>query len=357
MRRVCSYPPRHDYVDRLHGVAVDLVERDEEWPRLPRFWNPAWVAANAHRWDDAHLHFTWEQYPLATVAAVLDAHRAAGRRIVWTAHDLQNPHRRDDRWDGAALALLASRADRVVTLTSGAAIALRERVGVEATVVPHGPLADVDTMHAARSRPRRPGPTRVLLHAKSLRANLDWAAVVLAARVATGRGLDVRVDVDVHDEPAIVAAVRSVAGPGVAVTAHRRRGFRDLCARIAHADAIVLPYRWGTHSGLAELATDLGTTVIASDAGFVGDQVPAVVVARVAGSVDVGLLADAFADVATGAVPAPVAIATRQRDLATFVDAHRWPADPVAASGEGRTSSGAGSRQARAPRRVRLTGR
>lgn len=120
-------------------------------------YDPAWVATHSHDWDLVHLHFTWEQYPVGVLTAVLDAHRRAGRPILWTTHDLRNPHTADSSADELYLRLLADRADAVVTLTPGAATEVRRRFGRHATVTPHGPL--VPTAEATRWRQRRPART------------------------------------------------------------------------------------------------------------------------------------------------------------------------------------------------------
>ena len=41
---------------------------------------------------------------------------------------------------------------------------------------------------------------------------------------------------------------------------------------MAGAELVLLPYRWGTHSGLLEAAHDLGTPVLAPSFGGYGDQ-------------------------------------------------------------------------------------
>lgn len=316
--RVCSYPPRHDYVDRLHGEVATLVRRDEEWPRLPRLWDPGWVRAQASSWDVAHFHFTWEQYEPAMVRAVLRAHRDRGVPIVWTVHDLQNPHRRDIAADEVYLDLLADFADEVVTLTPGAAERVRRRFGRPPLVVAHGPLASVRDMDRARRTGRRRGPRRVLVHGKSLRANLDWQVVVRAAH----RHPELQVLLDVHDEPDVRRRVASAAGSGVRVTLHEPRSFDSLCRRLAGVDALVLPYRWGTHSGLAELATDLAVTVVATDVGHIAEQVPIVPVAVTAARVDPVSLAVAFDAVSTDDVPARVAVRRRVEALGRLRSRH-----------------------------------
>jgi glycosyltransferase involved in cell wall biosynthesis len=328
--RVLSYPPAHDYVDRLHPESARLVHRDEPWPRLDRFYDPAWLEAHRAEWDVAHLHFTWEQHGLTRFAGVLRAHGAADTPLVWTVHDLSNPHTRDHDEDGAYLGFLAERADLVLTLTPGAANEVRGRFGREVRVVAHGPLLDSlaarrwRAQRAQAVRRRRPGePARLLLHAKSLRANLDWRTPVeVVGRMAVA-GARVRLDVLVHDGTPGLAEVRAAAGPGVAVIPHHPLPFSALCRRIAETDALLLPYAWGTHSGLLELATDLGVPVVAGDVGYLREQAPLLPVPVRDGLLDADSLERALVAVSEGAVPEPVPRSRRKRDLDEFRAAHR----------------------------------
>jgi beta-1,4-mannosyltransferase len=326
VRRVLSYPPRHPYVDRLDGAAATLVHRDEQWPLLPSFYDPEWVAAHASGWDLAHLHFTWEQHPLDQVEAVLEAHQAAGRPVVWTVHDLRNPHTSTQREDDAYLAVLAARADAVTTLTPGAASDVSRRFARDAVVLPHGPLLEHHDAARYRERPRPEGPTRVLLHARSLRRNLDVAAVLDAAARAVACGVEVQLVVSVHDDASVRRAVERLLGDhrsGIEVVRHAPWTHPELCAAIADADALVLPYRWGTHSGLVELAADVGTPVIAAAVGFLAEQLPVRSVAAPGGELDVGQLADALRDAAAGDLPAPPSLAERDAARERFLAGHR----------------------------------
>ncbi len=320
--RVLSYPPRHDYVDRLHGRAAQLVHRDQPWPRLPDLYDPAWVAAHTGEWDVAHLHFTWEQHPVEQVAAVLDAHRTAGVPVVWTAHDLRNPHTAGADVDDPYLRLLADRADHVVTLTRGAAAEVARRFGRRPQVIEHGSLVGARPTRPDRAWPSR---VRVLLHAKSLRANLDVAAAIRAAERAVAAGANLELEVAAHDEPAVREQLEQLEpGEGVSVRFHVRWSAGELIAAVAAADALLLPYRWGTHSGMVELAADVGTPVIASDVGYLAEQVRLVSVPVVADAVDVAALTQALRGVAVGAgLPTAPSWGERQRSFARFVAAHR----------------------------------
>lgn len=322
--RVLSHPPVHDYVDRLDGHAARLVHRDEPWPRLPHLYDPDWVRDHVDAWDLVHLHFTWEQHPVEVFDAVLAAHAAAERPIVWTAHDLRNPHQTAPGAEVAHLQVLADRADEVITLTPGAAEEVRIRFGRHARVVPHGPLvpsSDAPRLRTDATGDRRGGPARVLLLAKSLRANLDWRTPLEAAR---SWDPDVVVlQVHLHPDAPARADLQAIAAdaPAVELQVAPRLPAHRLWSRVADADVLLLPYVWGTHSGLLELASDLGTPVVAGDVGHIRDQAPATLIPVHAGRIDPDLLTDAV-DAVLRDPPTPIPIEDRTRALAALRQAH-----------------------------------
>ncbi|AHY46211.1 Hypothetical Protein RradSPS_0928 [Rubrobacter radiotolerans] len=326
--RVLSYPPVHDYVDRLHEESARLVHRDEGWPRLERFYNPDWLAANASGWDLAHLHFTWEQHGPERLRAVLDAHERAGKPVVWTAHDLRNPHTPRAGEDEAYLKLLARRADAVVTLTAGAAAEVCSRYGRSALVIGHGPLLDSSSagrLRGLRERrvSERKGPARVLLLAKSFRRNLDWRTPLRVASDLEGR---VVLDVVAHRRAPEVGELLETVRGTENVSVELRRGpldFGELCRRLALADALLLPYLWGTHSGLLELSTDLGTPVVAASVGYLAEQAPVLSVPGRGERLDAAALREALLAVSRGETPPSVPLAARREALSSLRDAHR----------------------------------
>jgi hypothetical protein len=61
-------------------------------------------------------------------------------------------------------------------------------------------------------------------------------------------------------------------------------------------DVSVLPYRFGTHSGWLEACHDLGTTVVAPDCGYIGEQRPCLLYRHNEQGLDVRSLQNAVAD-------------------------------------------------------------
>lgn len=326
--RVLSYPPVHDYVDRLHPTSAELVHREQPWPQLPDFYDPGWLRRNHDTWDIAHLHFTWEQYRPDRLDEVLREHRRAGTPVVWTVHDLRNPHTPDAEQDRAYLELLAESVDRVITLTDGAADEISRRFGRTAQVIPHGPMLSAPASRRWRQErvrilaDRHPGTWRLLLHLRSIRRNVQWRAPIEVVSELHEDGVPIELDVLVLTDAPRRREVQAAARPGVNVHAHGRLSFEDLTERLVTADALVLPYLWGTHSGMLELATDLEIPVIAGDVGYLDEQAPVWTVPVDGEDLDRDVLAGYLQRIARGDRPPGVATEARERTLSRFRREH-----------------------------------
>ena len=307
---VASVPAGHSYVEHLApldgGGARRLPDPVPE-PGAPagQWWPPAMLEADwvrTHAVDLVHLHFGFDARTVAQLEEWVAVLRRRGTPLVYTLHDLRNPHFHEREGHDRHLDVLVPAADHLVTLTPGAAAEIARRWGREASVVPHPHVAPLDLV----GRPREPRPTfRVGVHLKSLRASMDPAPVlaVLAEVVPDLPGGVLQVDV--HDDvmtgespradPALVAQVEALAEQGrIDLRVH---GFLDdaaLWEHLASLDVSVLPYRFGTHSGWLEACRDLGTTVVAPTCGYFAEQGPVL---------DFGLDEDHFdADSLAGAV-------------------------------------------------------
>lgn len=275
--RIASVPGGHPYVRGL-SVPGDGVTRLPD-PRVPgapstQWWPPAmlepsWLRTHAAEFDVVHVHFGYDDRTPAQLRALVETLRAIGAPLVVTVHDLRNPHHRDPAPHAAALDVLIPAADALLTLTSGAAAAIRARWGRESTVVPHPQVVPDQRIGAAR--PTHAGVV-VGLHAKSVRANADPVPVAraLADVIATLPGVTLRIDA--HDDE----RGRTVAAdlPDLDVHVHRPFSDDELWYYLSGLDVSVLPYRFGTHSGWLEACHDLGTAVVAPDCGFYDQQAP-----------------------------------------------------------------------------------
>lgn len=248
------------------------------WP--PLMLDPAWVARHHREFDACHVHFGFDAIPPDTLAAFaheLDRH---GKPLVYTVHDLRNPHHpRPDAHD-AALDVMVDAAADLITLTEGAAAVIRERWSRSATVLPHPHVVGRKRIE----RPRHDSEQFVVgVHAKSLRANMDPLPVIATLAEAVTAYPDAVLRVNVHDEifepgnhwyaPEIGAAILEFGElPQVEIVVHPYFDDTQLWKYLASLSVSVLPYRFGTHSGWLEACHDLGTAVIAPSCGFYGQQ-------------------------------------------------------------------------------------
>jgi hypothetical protein len=283
--RVASIPAGHTYVRQvLAGPGVHLLP-DPPPPGAAdgRWWPPvmcdaAWVTANADRFDVMHVHFGTESYTTAHLRSLTRALRAAGRPLVYTLHDLENPQLTDQAPHREHLDVLVRAADELVTLTEGAAAAIRRRWGRTAEVIPHPQVLPLDG-HAPAGTPS--GAYVIGTHLRDIRPGTDAVGAVttllaavdcLRARgvAATGR---VQINDRVRDARDQVSALIA-AHPGAELTQTGRLGDDALARSIADLDVAVLPYRTSTHSGWAELCWDLGVPVAGPLVGYASEQHP-----------------------------------------------------------------------------------
>ncbi|WP_197381154.1 glycosyltransferase [Mycolicibacterium mengxianglii] len=292
--RVASVPASHVYVrhlgdlDGADGVVrlPDPVPADGRtvpggwWP--PLMLEPGWVTDNHHRFDVFHVHFGFDAISPQALAEVMQELKMHNKPLVYTVHDLRNPHHHEPVAHRERQDVLVAAASALITLTSGAAQVISQQWGRSATVLPHPHVLDSGRMETPR---RQPEPFVVALHVKSRRANMDPLPVLdtLAEAVAGLPGAVLQINV--HDEvfepgnhwyaPEFGAALLDYGSlPHVRVHVLPYFTEDELWDYLSSVRVSVLPYRFGTHSGWLEACYDLGTEVIAPSCGFYREQRP-----------------------------------------------------------------------------------
>ncbi|TRW82795.1 glycosyltransferase family 4 protein [Mycolicibacterium sp. 018/SC-01/001] len=258
-------------------VPPDADQPGQWWP--PRWLDPRYLLAHIGEIDVLHVHFGFESVAHRDLVAVADVLAAHAVPLVVTVHDLANPHLADQAAHRAKLATLVHRADAVTTLTDGAAREIRERWGVAATVLPHPHLLPLGAVGHVRERRHAP---IIAVHAKFLRANIDpWPVLdALAAEYGSARHVSLRLDLDDNaltspradaDMPGRLAVYRD---RGVDVRVHPPFTDDELVDFLREIDILVLPYRFGTHSGWVEACHDSGVVPVVPDCGHLHEQRP-----------------------------------------------------------------------------------
>ena len=294
---IASVPSGHVYVRHLSplsgGGPERLMDPDPArpgraaasvwWP--PVMLDPDWAAEA--EFDVFHLHFGFDASPPGQLRELVRTLRDRGKPLVFTVHDLRNPHHVDRSLHDGQLDVLVPAADELVTLTPGAAAEIDRRWGRTAQVLPHPHVVDLQVMAVSlRVRPKWPDRRfRVGLHLKSLRPSMDPLRILptLVSTVADldGAVLQVNGHRDVfdpagaHHDAELVAFLRHEERRGrLELAVHDYLSDAALWSYLTSLDVSVLPYRFGTHSGWLEACRDLQTTVVAPSCGFFAEQGP-----------------------------------------------------------------------------------
>lgn len=237
----------------------------------------------------AVLHFHWPAYyylsartPVARAAAVgwyatkVLLARALGYRIVWTVHNLL-PHEGPRRAALLDRRVLVRAAHAVICHCRAAEAELGRTLGRDrgVWVIPHGPLGgpvgDGVTRAAARAFLRVPDGTFLYLYVGEIRPYKGVENLLDAFGDAPGTALLVAGAVR---DTGLLERIRHRAEgrPSVRVFPRRVPEHR-LAWLLRAADAVVLPYRRVTTSGLLHLATAHGARIVAPALGCIPEAV------------------------------------------------------------------------------------
>lgn len=301
--RVASVPHSQVYIRHLEAWETEATRAIHRLPDPPpaggshfeqsRWWPPAmlsaaWIEANHSSFDLMHVHFGFDAVSPAELVDVLGQLRKHGKPLVYTVHDLFNPHQLDPTAHRRLLDILIPGADQLITLTTGAAQEIHAHWDAMAVVLPHPHVVDFATMDELRSKRRaltavgKTRPFRVGVHLKGLRPNMDPRIVEALARV-TSRLPKTTLQVNIHSQPLdpshheyqpqLAGMLKAGAAAGLwELHIHEYFSESELFTYLASLDASVLPYRFGTHSGWLEAVLDIGTNVVAPDCGYYSDQ-------------------------------------------------------------------------------------
>lgn len=282
---VASAPKRHAYTRHIgwFGDGVTRVAEPDECYSAAAMMNPDWIGRNQHRFECFHVHFGFGDLSISELEDFVGALRSAGKPLVYTVHDLANPHLEDQRHHLHQVELFMKHADEVVTLTHDASEAIKKDYGRSPVVIAHPHVLDLHSV----GRPRETRQPVVGLHLKCMRSAVLGSPMVLALSKAVREREDLSLRVDIHPEPMRTPPQQDQELPEVLRTAERR-GEIDLHvepylsdagfdAYLRSIDIAVLPYRWGTHSGWAEACLDAGVVPVAPAHTCIPGQHPSIV--------------------------------------------------------------------------------
>lgn len=278
--RVLHLPGRTPYARKLRDNGIQILNNTTlDGLAVPCDATLAWLLEH-QPWDwldVVHLHHP-DFEPIPRLRTVLAECRRAGKRVVFTAHDV-SPVFGNRAAHHGRLRVLAEHGVPFVCLTPAAETDVRRRFPAHTAMIPHGYVATPDTPTTRTTQPDR-GHTRFLIYG-SLRRNRDVELVLACWRFArhlaeTTLHLLLRAPsrINLAEDAQAWRAIREhAADPRLRVDVLPFPTDAEVHEAVAGTNCLLLPYRWASHSGQLEHALDLGVLPVATRTGYLPDQV------------------------------------------------------------------------------------
>jgi glycosyltransferase involved in cell wall biosynthesis len=286
--RVLHLPFRTPYVQKLVAPSIHVVNGSclPDGEVVPDDVTFEWLAGrdSFDFFDVLHIHF-FEFSPVEVINAVLEKCVYKKRRVVATIHDLSPMFNDSKEAFENKLRKICSACAGIIALTEGSANKLIEIVnlqGIEArlSVIPHGFV--LDPGHRLWGKGRPCSHTVVYALYGSFRPNRDTYTLLLNW-VYGLQEFDVQLKIlcrplspcDLESQSLMLNEVFGLIESNNSRVRIAMRPFptdEEVVEFLAECDVLIMPYRWGTHSGQLELAFDLNLIPVIADNGYYAEQ-------------------------------------------------------------------------------------
>lgn len=278
--RVVHLPARTPYVRKIQSADIAMLNGSTtEHGTIPTTVTAEWIPQRRPLdWlDVVHLHHI-EFESTSVLEQLLSACEDASVNVVFTAHDVIPMFiPSSDFYE--RLRVVARSSATWIGLTKSSIATLQKNIPhlPDIHFIPHGYVISPDELEY-RVRAPIDGASRYLMHG-SLRPNRDHLATVANWSLATiddNAALDLLLrpfspaDFDRHDINALMSTIRADERIRLRMKAHASDS--DIMEAGLQADALLLPYLYGTHSGQLEFAFDLNLLPVCASVGSLRDQ-------------------------------------------------------------------------------------
>ncbi|MGB9847915.1 MAG: glycosyltransferase [Minisyncoccia bacterium] len=236
-------------------------------------------------YDIIHIHFSFNLLPLSQFKKLLDYFKSIKKPIVWTVHSLK-PQRIRNLEKGKYEKLLFRYADKLITLTVGAKNWIENNWGrphLPIEVIPAGYIADPDEVRRLRRTCRKDKNLFTYLIG-DFRENKEYIQSIInflqCSSLKKAKLQLIFKPINLYEDKQYCKLKNQLLNFYQIVSNNRRIRIiskpeisnKEITRAFLKSHAIILPYKWGTHSGQIELAKDCGCHVVVSDVGFYQEQ-------------------------------------------------------------------------------------
>lgn len=281
-----SFPSRHPYVSKFDYGEIRFVNPGTDYFSEGNYLKQ-YISIHhpPESYDVVHIHFSFDKVPLNYFENLLAYFKKIEKPIVWTCHSRES-QRIKNLGRGRYQQLLFEYSDRIISPTKGCAEWIGQKFGKHKgpiEIIPLGFLADPDEVKKLKRKTKKHhdlftylvGEFREnkeivqsiinFLHCKGLnkvRLQLIFKPLSFYKKIYG--------DYQVRGE--VLDFFSLIDNPRIKILSKPEISNQEIIRAFLESHAIILPYKWGTHSGQIELAKDCGCHVVTTNVGYFVEQ-------------------------------------------------------------------------------------
>lgn len=233
-------------------------------------------------YDIVHIHFSFDRLSLEELESVLKYFKENSKPIVWTLHSKESQRIRN-YGEGKYQKLLFDYSDKIICPTMGAMYWLEEKYGKHKRaidIIPLGYMSDPRDIQRLGATIKK-DPLLFTMLIGDFRQNREFIqSIVNFLQCSDLNNYKLQLifkPIFLYEENGLLSTDMSffyqlIQNPRIEILSRPEISNDELNSSFLKSFAIILSYKWGTHSGQIEQARDCGCHVVVSDVGFYKEQ-------------------------------------------------------------------------------------
>lgn len=292
--KILSLPSRHPYTSKFNRGNISFVNPDtdlfNEGRCAPELLEIEYPPQN---YQIVHVHFSFDLLLVKELEKLLKYFKSKKKPVVWTIHSIK-PQRIHNLAVGQHHKILFKYADKIISPTVGAKLWVEQNWGKHKKnidVIPLGFMADPKEVKNLESSVSKDGKRFTYLIGE-FRENKEFIQSIINFLQCSElnntrlqlifKPINMYGDSDYSKlDSDLLTFYQIIQHPRVEIISKPQISNTEIIRAFLRSHAIILPYKWGTHSGQVELARDCGCHVVVSDVGFYKEQWSEIVMYKV----------------------------------------------------------------------------
>lgn len=281
--RVLSLPSRHPYTSKFDRNTISFVNPDTDlfsW----RQCSPDYLEKNSppETYDVVHIHFSFDKISVTELEETLRYLKEKNKPIIWTLHSKESQRIRN-YGEGKYQKLLFQYADKIICPTQGAKQWCEDTFGKhtrEIEVIPLGFMSDPCDIERLEKEVNKDSKLFTMLVGE-FRQNKEFIQSIVNFLQCSDLN-DFKLQLIYKPIPLLQNDgslsnemkffYELTKDPRIINLSLPEISNDELNKAFLRSHAVIIAYKWGTHSGQIEQAKDCGCHAVASDVGFYKEQ-------------------------------------------------------------------------------------